>query len=89
MREFKSGPPGRRKNRPASKKPVSNGGRRSNRLDPNRRGSSQRKFNELNAADMVAPICECCQGWIIGDGIKFADRLFCSAECLWLTLEVA
>lgn len=61
---------------------------------PDRPGSNalargQTEPGELKAVDMVAPICECCQAWIIGDGIKFADRLFCSTECLWLALEVA
>ncbi len=48
----------------------------------------QHGFDGFDLADIVAPTCERCGAWIIGEVVQLEGHLFCGVECAWRALVI-
>ena len=49
----------------------------------------QHGFDGVELANTIAPICRCCDAWILGEGVQLAGQVFCGVECAWLAIRAA
>ena len=53
------------------------------------KAGGQHGFDGFELADIIAPTCERCDAWILGDEVQLQGHLFCSVECAWLSIQAA
>jgi|GEM_PF-6676409 len=51
------------------------------------KAGGQHGFDGFDLADIVAPTCERCGAWIIGEGVQLEGHLFCGIECAWRAMQ--